>query len=64
MQSITGASNDMGTCIGVATVADAEKAGWNADSVQSVENRKSIYSLKFSVKLNIKCRSKVKRSSD
>ena len=36
-----GTSNDMGTGIGGACVGDAEKAGWKADSVQSVENRKS-----------------------
>ena len=39
-QSIMGTSNDRDTCIGGATVGNAEKAGWKADSVQSVENRK------------------------
>ena len=39
-QSITGTSNDMGTRIGGTSVGDAEKAGWKADSFQSVENRK------------------------
>ena len=40
-QSVTGTSNDMGTRIGGSRVGDAEKASWKADSVQSVENRKS-----------------------
>ena len=31
----------MGTCIGGASVGDAEKGDRKADSVQSVENRKS-----------------------
>ena len=39
MQSVTGKSNDMDTCIGGASVGDAEKAGRKADSVQSIENR-------------------------
>ena len=30
----------MGTCKGGAIVGDVEKAGWKADSVQSIENRK------------------------
>ena len=38
-QSVTGRSNDMDTCIGGASVRDVEKAGWKADSVQSIENR-------------------------
>ena len=40
MQSITGRSNDTDTHIGSASVGDAKKAGWKADSVQSVEIRK------------------------
>ena len=40
-QSVTGTSNDTGTLIGGASVGNTEKAGWKADSVQSVENRKS-----------------------
>ena len=36
-QSITYTSNDKGTCIGGASVGDTEKAGWKADSLQSVE---------------------------
>ena len=44
-QSIKGTSHATGTCIGGTciggpSVGDAEKAGWKADSVQSVENRK------------------------
>ena len=39
MQSITGMSNDKDTCIGGTSVGAAEKAGWKADSVQSIENR-------------------------
>ena len=31
----------MGTCIGGTSVGDAEKGGWKADCVQSIENRKS-----------------------
>ena len=41
MQRVMGTSNDMGTCIGGASVSDTEKAGWKADSVEAVENRKS-----------------------
>ena len=40
-QCVTGTSNDMGTHIGGASVEEAEKAGWKADSVQSVVNRQS-----------------------
>ena len=36
-QSLTGTSND--THIGGASVGNVEKAGWKADSVQSVESR-------------------------
>ena len=32
-QSVTGQSNDMDTCIEGASVGNAEKAGWKADSV-------------------------------
>ena len=74
MQSIEGTSNDMGTHIGGTSLGDAKKKGWKADSVKSIENKKSyktkedtsIYSRKFSVRYeqNIKCRCKVKRSSD
>ena len=39
MQSEPGWSNDMDTHIGGASVGDADKAGWKADSVQSMENR-------------------------
>ena len=39
MQSVTGTSNDMNTRIGGDSVGNAEKAGWKADSVQSVEIR-------------------------
>ena len=38
-QSVTGQSNDTDTCIGGASVGDAEKAGLKADSVLSIENR-------------------------
>ena len=39
-QSVTGQSNDTDNRIGGTSVGDAEKAGWKADSFQSVENRK------------------------
>ena len=39
MQSNTGRSNNRDTCIGGASVGNAEKAGWKAESVQSIENR-------------------------
>ena len=39
MQSLTRMSNEMDTHIGGACVGDAEKAGWKAYSVQSIENR-------------------------
>ena len=39
-QSVTETSNETNSCIGGASVGDTEKAGWKADSVQSVENRK------------------------
>ena len=39
MPSVTEQSNDMGTHIGGASVGNEEKAGWKADSVQSIENR-------------------------
>ena len=39
MQSVARMSNDRDTHIGSASEGDAEKAGWKADSVQSVENR-------------------------
>ena len=38
-QRVTGQSNDTDTCIGGASVGDAEKAGRKADSVQSIKNR-------------------------
>ena len=38
-QSVTGQSNYMDTCIGGASVGDAEKAGRKADNVQSIEKR-------------------------
>ena len=37
--SIAGQINDKGTCIGGASVENAEKAGWKADSVQSIGSR-------------------------
>ena len=40
MQSVTGMINDMNTHIGGTSVGDAEKVGWKADSVQSVEKIK------------------------
>ena len=39
-QSITGWSNDTDTHIGGTSVGKIQKAGWKADSVQSIENRK------------------------
>ena len=39
-QSVTGTSNDTDTRIGGASVGDTGKAGWKADSIHSVENRK------------------------
>ena len=39
MQSVTRMSNDMDTHIGGTSIGDAEKAGWKANSVQSIENR-------------------------
>ena len=41
MQSVTGTCNDKGTHIGSTSVGDAEKGCWKAQSVQSVESRKS-----------------------
>ena len=38
-QCVTGRSNDAETCIGTASGGNEEKAGWKADSVQSIENR-------------------------
>ena len=38
-QSFTVKSNDTDTHIEGTIVGDAEKAGWKADSVQSIENR-------------------------
>ena len=38
-QSITGQSNGTNTHMGGDSVGDSEKAGWKADSVQSIENR-------------------------
>ena len=38
-QCFTGRSNDTETCIGGASRGNAEKAGWKADSVHSIENR-------------------------
>ena len=41
-QHVTGMSNDTGTYyIGGAIVENAEKAGWKADSLQTVVNRQS-----------------------
>ena len=39
MQSVTGQSNDSYTHIGGASGGNAQKAGWKAGSVQSIENR-------------------------
>ena len=39
-QSLTKTSNDAYTCIGVASVGDAEKAGWKADSVHCTVYKK------------------------
>ena len=38
-QSLTGQSNDTDTCIGGASVGEAENTGQKADSVQFIENR-------------------------
>ena len=38
-QSVTGQMNDAETGIGSVSVENVEKAGWKADSVQSIENR-------------------------
>ena len=40
MQSVTEVFNGTDTSIGSSNVGETEKAGWKADSVQSVENRK------------------------
>ena len=37
-QSVTGQSNDKDTYIGGASVGDAEKAGWKADSIECMQN--------------------------
>ena len=37
-QSVTGTRNDTDNYIGGTSVGNSEKAGWKADSVQSVEN--------------------------
>ena len=39
MQSATGQSNDIDTCIGSTSGGNVEKAGRKAGSVQSMENR-------------------------
>ena len=39
MPRVTERSNDIDTCIGGASVGNAEKAGRKSDSVQSTENR-------------------------
>ena len=64
----------MGTHLGGTSVEDSEKAGWKADSVQSVVNRQSYKteekkrkfiweSFQLDKEQNIKCRCKIKRSS-
>ena len=54
MKGVTGQSNDTDTCIGGASVGDAEKSGKKTDSVQSIENRQFYKTVGKKHKLSVK----------